>query len=806
MTYAAKLWPALAVQVLLVSHLSAAEPAMLDLPPFDQIFLRSEGDDKPLEVYPLDLPNRRVPTPFPAGNLTVRLVKQPGQDYEVSWNKVKRILLYEQALMDQARALMAEERFDEAYDYLARLIQEYSRTEGLDLLVRQFLRRNALSLYQQGQLDRALAVAASLLERYPNDRGIPAILERVAGSIISQRLKQQDYAGARAVLDMLTSQFGEVANQAIETWQQRFEAAAAKRLDTANKYLADDNFTDANREVRRALAIWPDSLPAREVLREILRRHPQITVGVFDLASDQPTRRIDSWADLRVSRICQPSICQLVGFSAEGGVYESPHGKVVVEDTDRGRRLTFQFAPQPGGGVSGKSQASAHRLARQLLDVANPELPGYRSDYGTLCDSIQVDDQRSVHVDLNRTHVRPEGMLLSVTSGARNRTDALFEIVESDQDHVRLIAIGNQTENEPGIREIIEQRMPSDQFALTAMLRNEITVLDRIPPWRVAQLKAADGITVGRYRLPTIHVLVPNPKNPLLGRSEFRRALIYGIDRAGILKRVIVGDQQLSGFEVISGPLPPGASRSDPVRYGYNAQIEPRGYLPHSAVMLSLTAVATLEKAKAKARAKAAEASGQATQAENASPGNNQTTAETTDTDGGDATDPAAPEEDSTYSEPTIPTLILAHPNDPVIRTACDAIAENLREVGIPIELRSLTPENSEEVYDLRYAELAVWEPVVDVHTLFGPEGLFPASSVMRAALRDLQQAGNWNLVRQRLSEVHRIAHHELPVIPLWQTVNYYAYHSELAGVGDSLITLYQNLPRWRLVPKQDSR
>jgi ABC-type transport system substrate-binding protein len=45
---------------------------------------------------------------------------------------------------------------------------------------------------------------------------------------------------------------------------------------------------------------------------------------------------------------------------------------------------------------------------------------------------------------------------------------------------------------------------------------------------------------------------------------------------------------------------------------------------------------------------------------------------------------------------------------------------------------------------------------------------------------------------------LHEIAHHELPVIPLWQTVNFFAYRTSLRGVGPSPMTLYQNIEQWQ--------
>jgi hypothetical protein len=66
-------------------------------------------------------------------------------------------------------------------------------------------------------------------------------------------------------------------------------------------------------------------------------------------------------------------------------------------------------------------------------------------------------------------------------------------------------------------------------------------------------------------------------------------------------------------------------------------------------------------------------------------------------------------------------------------------------------------------------------------------------------ALARLDQATNWNDVRTRLNELHEIAHHELPLIPLWQTANFFAYRASTSGIGESPMTLYQNIDQWRL-------
>jgi ABC-type oligopeptide transport system substrate-binding subunit len=71
----------------------------------------------------------------------------------------------------------------------------------------------------------------------------------------------------------------------------------------------------------------------------------------------------------------------------------------------------------------------------------------------------------------------------------------------------------------------------------------------------------------------------------------------------------------------------------------------------------------------------------------------------------------------------------------------------------------------------------------------------------MQAALDNLDTATNWKDVRSRLAELHQLSDHELPIIPLWQTVNYFAYRASTQGLGDAPMTLYQNISEWSVAP-----
>jgi ABC-type transport system substrate-binding protein len=363
-------------------------------------------------------------------------------------------------------------------------------------------------------------------------------------------------------------------------------------------------------------------------------------------------------------------------------------------------------------------------------------------------------------------------------------TAPLFTVADRTPVQTIFAAATPASNEAPGrLQAIVERTLTDDEAAVAALLSADVDVLDRVPPWQIERLRAAPGIRVQHYQLPTVHVLIPNFDRPLLARREFRRALCFGIDRQWIVDRVLLAGGKFAGFEVLSGPFPTGLSLSDPLRYGYNSQLRPRPFEPRLAAILATVAWSGVQTAAAKEKDKAAPA--------------------------GTTTGGETREENDQKSTPTddppladIPELVLAHPANAIARIACQSIQLQLTRVGIPVSLREFSADQlaaGKVDYDLRYAELAVWEPVTDARLLFGPKGLAGGldSPYLHAALRRLDEASNWKEVRTRLAEVHEIAHHELPLIPLWQTVNYFAYHESMNGIAEEPILLYQDVGNW---------
>lgn len=152
-----------------------------------------------------------------------------------------------------------------------------------------------------------------------------------------------------------------------------------------------------------------------------------------------------------------------------------------------------------------------------------------------------------------------------------------------------------------------------------------------------------------------------------------------------------------------------------------------------------------------------------------------------------------------------MPPLRLVHPPTEPARSACWQIRQMLRRIGIPCQLQQVEPAElfgpTPPEFDIAYVEIMIQEPVVDLPRLLQqtiPPG--QGRSVFTIALAELYQAPGWPEVRQSLYQLHQISAQELPIIPLWQTIESFAYRRGLEGLGPRVVHLYENVENWRIV------
>ena len=262
-----------------------------------------------------------------------------------------------------------------------------------------------------------------------------------------------------------------------------------------------------------------------------------------------------------------------------------------------------------------------------------------------------------------------------------------------------------------------------------------------------------DRIKTGHYRLPSLHSLAVDGRNPVLQSRSLRRAIAYAIDRKSILEE-----------KVLKHPLDEVNRPSDGIfavdSYANAPGVEPLQYN----VMLSKMLVAAAERELSQSKFK----------------------------------------------------FTLEYPSVPEAVTAVQEIADMLKKVGIQIELIERSPTELEQSlrtgrkFDLAYQIARCDEPVYQVGPMLCPGYDAPAENAGLASiaspritqlLLELEHAPEWVSARELVTRIDREIRDELAIIPLWQLRDHYAWRDRLKGPLPEADSLYQNIENWEIEP-----
>lgn len=798
---------AFVMTALLCAPVRAAQP-IYEEEPYDKITLDRANDNAVLKIVPLNLPNRQPPARKPVGKLVVHLLESPDKEYELSWRSIDKLELFEQLILDEAAALVAKGKYDQAFDYYVYLERNKPYTPGLKKAVDEYLYEEAKWAQRRGQGDSALALLRELRNRDPRRPGIESALGRVTDELVGRCVQAKNFAAARTYLKNLAANYPE--NAVVAQWRERLNRQAAPLLAEARAAAGAGNLSQAADLTRQLAAVWPDLPGARDWAKEMHKKYPRVVVGVRTLAADVAPNRLDDWTIRRDCRLLYRTLAEFIGAGAEGGKYLCPFGEISSESL--GRRVAMKLKPDIGW-AEGDATLTSFDVSQRLLALANTADPGYRVDWADLMMSVSLRGVYGLDVDLRRPHVRPEAMLqIALTPhgkplkpGEPPPVNGPFGVLSRSADEVIFTANRRYFAAEPGQpREIVERRYPTVAKAIAALKRGEILAVDRVNPWNLAALRADSHLIVQPYGAPLVHCLVPNPRRPLMSDRTFRRALAYGINRDVILGQMLGGTDkepvEVPGCVVTSSPFPMGIDAGDPMGYASDESIKPRPYEPRMTIALANVAFKGYLDSKKPKTPKDSKDSKDAKPAETPAP---KPAAEGQD---GEAPNGEAKPAPKPAAKPKVilPTLVLAYPaSDEIASAACASIQKQFKLVDVPIELRAIEgpmPTRIPDDVDLMYVELPTWEPLVDARRVLGENGIAgQCSPYMTQALRQLDEAVDWTQARECLHRIHRIAVNDVSILPLWQLVDYFVCHESLRGVAARPVSLYQNVEQWRL-------
>lgn len=737
---------------------------LIDQAPFDQITLDKANGSRVLRVEPLPAELRRPDVrPRPTDKLRLRLV-ETGREYEVNWGHIAKVELYEQLVLAQTLQFLDEGRLDDAYDQIAFLLRYYPRISGLVGARQRYLYLAARAAADAGRWDAALGLVEELLSQQPpfqpraGEPPVGPLLSAAADALLRRAIDAGEFMAARSLQERLVRRYRTELGASAQKWQQTLEQLAMAQRDAAREHLAAGRLAQAWEAAMRMRAIWPQVPQGAALVDEIARRYPRVVVAVEHLAAGADARSLVDRAARRVARLVDAPLWSLEGLGSEGGIYQTQQASDEREPSGQSLKLRFSAQVDPSWIVD-----YALRLVHSARD---PEAP-LAACWSDLLGEVRRTGPQELTLSLRQPHVLPEAFLALLPPRRASSADQAplregpgsYQPVESSAQQARYVARREGDARAGGPAEIVERAFDDPQAAVQSLLRGEVDILERVLPADLPALVGRPEVAVLPYAAPSVHVLLIRSAGPYVLSATFRRALLYGADREGLLRDVLLRGQSVPGCRVVSGPFAaPTSSRND-AAYAYDPQIEPRPYDPHLA--LALRFVAEQEVAAA-------------------------------------AREPTQP-------VPRRSPLRLAHPAHELARLACRGLAEHWEQIGISCTLIELPPGQCDAppgTCDLLYAELAAWEPLVDAARLFSPRGLVPqASPAVMALARQAARARNWPQARQHLLLLHRLVHEELPLIPLWQWQDQFAYRRGVEGIQTPRLDLYQHIVRWHIDP-----
>ena len=756
---------------------AAKEVPLMERPPFDRLYFNDsnkneDNEDWVLDVDRLEVDDIDINRPIDPEKFEGRLIftiseLYPGRKFATPWTSLVRVERYTDIVLAEAERALREREYGVAFQTLV-FLQE--QDIGKRALIKQMIDE---CLYEDGEQNlanqnygEALSIFEELYKRSPQYkvRGAENLLGKITACInafIEDKVMTGDFESARILLSGLRDQYGSNVDDVIDFWEQDMRLRAIKRLRDVRADVDAGRGMSAHRGVREVLYTMPTMRQSINGFNAVVNQFPFVFVGVTQPAVTTDVRRIEDWSARRIGYLVDRWIMEYQKPTDEGGDYLFPGGRFSAVD-NQGQGTKFRLTLNQNR--DGLPPMESYELASRLDSLATIGSDEYFVPWARLVKTIEIENENSIAFTLKNPHVRPDSLLVMpwfLESDPRSAEYfGAYKPIEAEESQT-IFEFNDRYEKKPEFQypRVVEQVFRNSSEATKALLKGDLDVVDRIYPGDIQRLRDNPQISVQPYLIPSVHMLLPNPRNDFVKSDHFRRALHFAINRPLIIKEVIAGGRTIDGFQVSSGPFPPGSDTADDLSYAYNRQVKPRKYSQLLALVLAQQYIQQ-----------------ETTRLENDGQQNPQL---------------------------KLPTLVLAHPDTETIRAACKTIKQQWKAIGVQTELKALPPGITvpeDDDYDMLYIECQIQEPLIDSYRLFGRDGLAKlVDPTIEQALRNLDYAYTWRDITKALNSVHRQSANNLTILPLWQVVEHYAYRRNVFNIGSNNIHLYENIEEWRI-------
>jgi peptide/nickel transport system substrate-binding protein len=691
--------------------------------------------------------------------LAIHLLEGEIHDFKIKRTSLRKIEYFEDLLLAEGERLLLAKQFSKAFEHYMAVQARDPNWNGLaEHVDRLLFEEGSWSLLDQDR-QRGARLLGDLAKRRPDYPGLSEKLALAYGGRIDEAIGLGRFDVGRQSLHHLETITP--GNSLIEVSRAKFTKKATELTDSA-KGLQGAERLDALSE---ALRVWPKLEGVADDYEKAFREWPTLDVGVYDVP-----RGLSPFARTPAARRAGALVYQplISGAGDAAGVASSADQVLTaVEVADLGKRLDLTVRPGPSWS-DGSRNASGVDVAQALVAWAEPRSPGFLASWADVLERVEVSDDMRVTVLLKRPLVRPATWFTRSLGPAhasfdgrvpgadgRKRPVGTGSFVWQAETDDRLVVARNEPESGDSagrIRRVRESRFPSGPAAVGALVRGEITLLELVPPDRVGALQSREEIRIGTYTNPSVHVLAIDGRTVELKNRSLRRAIAMAIDRTAFLQDSLLRRAVDERNRPADGPAISASPFDAP------------GVKPYSAsVLLSKMLVAAAKR----------ELGGKPIK------------------------------------------LVLEYPARPEAQLAAPFISDALRAAGIEIELLE-RPETELEGrlrsgarFDLAYRALCYSQPLRELGSALCPGyeaapasgglGALETSPRILQLLLQLEQATDPAAASEIAVQIDRESHDELPVVPLWQIEDHYAWRTRLSGPTESAQTLYQGIESWEI-------
>ncbi|MFO0957233.1 MAG: ABC transporter substrate-binding protein [Isosphaeraceae bacterium] len=769
----------------------AGKVDLLKTAPFDRVTLI---DNKVFSVEPLSpRPIPPPPAPVPDSKKAKAVTKQEQQaqleaerqvirltegDYRDFWTKrasIKSVEYFEDMLLAEGDRLLRDGNYAKAFEYYLAVKDRSPRWKGLEERIDKLLFEEGNSHLVRGETEQGLRLIRELYERRPDYPNLGERLARAYSDRINKAIEKGHYAEGRQALHDLEAL---VPNHVLaKEGRNKFIAKAQTLADRASKKQGDGQLSDLS----EALRVWPELDGAASKYSEAFSNLPTLEVGVLDVPRPRgddrdPTPGFGPWIRTRAEARLNPLVfLPLLARDDEAAARGAIPGQLVadLEITDIGRTVIARLKP----GIAwadGSRPLTSLDVARSLSDRAMPRSPSFHSRWANMLDRLEAIDDERVTIRLSRPILKPESWLVVPVGPAHAGRDGLvpvgkgrssvgngpFRVVELAKSSAKLRSLAEDPSGSRRVRNLHESRMPNATAAISAMLRGQVAMLEHVPTDRVADLAQDPDIKLGRYAQPSLHRIVFDGRNPALRSRSLRRGLAYAIDRKALLEETILRRPADARNLLADGPFPADSYANAPNIRGFD----------HDPLMAKMLVAG----------------------------GRKEAGVETV-------------------------RLRFEYPSIPEAQAVAPKIAEMFREAGkigelngLQIDLVERRPDDLERElragrkFDIVYLADRVSDPAMEAGPLICPGYDAPPTTGALAAiasprilqlLLQLDLASDPPAAKELLQQIDREARDELPILPLWQLDEIYAWRSSLVGPPAETESLYQGIETWEIKP-----